>query len=151
MAIKKFVDAGVSCGVNIDPILPLITDSQEEIELILESCISAGVKHVFGAILRLRDDIWQRMTTILKSLDMKIGIDEYRRIYQFSEPLKTGFNIAANQLYSDTVMHSLEQNVSKRGMFNHFPDHVKSRRIAREFANNTNGASSGQLTLSRYM
>ena len=151
MAIRKFVDAGVCCGVNIDPILPLLTDSEEEIELILESCISAGVTYVFGAILRLRDDIWQRMTTILKSLDVKGGIDEYRRIYQFSEPLKTGFNITANQLYSDTVMHNLEQMVSKRGLFNHFPDHMKSRRISRGFANNTNGASSCQHTLLRYM
>jgi DNA repair photolyase len=151
MAIRKFVDAGVCCGVNIDPILPLLTDSEEEIELILESCISAGVTYVFGAILRLRDDIWQRMTTILKSLDVKGGIDEYRRIYQFSEPLKTGFNITANQLYSDTVMHNLEQKVSKRALFNHFPDHMKSRRISRGFANNTNGTSSCQHTLLRYM
>ena len=54
--IKKFIDAGVCCGVNIDPILPLITDSKEEIELILDSCVRAGIKHVFGAVLRLRDD-----------------------------------------------------------------------------------------------
>jgi DNA repair photolyase len=149
--IKKFVDAGVCCGVNIDPILPFITDSEEEIELILESCSSAGVKYIFGAILRLRDDIWQRMTTILKSLDMKGGIDEYRKIYQFSEPIKTGFNIAANQVYSDTVMHNLEQKITKRGLFTNFPDHMKSRPIPGRFANNTNRAGSGQLTLLRYM
>src|SRR5919197_789576 len=32
--IDKFIDDDVRCGVNIDPILPLITDSQEEIEAI---------------------------------------------------------------------------------------------------------------------
>ena len=35
--MKKFIDADVCCGVNIDPILPFITDSKEEIELILDS------------------------------------------------------------------------------------------------------------------
>jgi len=149
--IKKFVDAGVCCGVNIDPILPLITDSKEEIELILDSCVRSGVKYVFGAILRIRDDIWQRMSTILESLDVKGGIDEYRRIYQFAEPLKTGFNLAANQFYSNTVMQNLEQKILERGMFLCFPDYMKSRRIERRFVSNANGASSGQLTLMKYM
>ena len=91
--IKKFIDAGVCCGVNIDPILPLITDSKEEIEIILDNCVRTEIKYVFGAILRLRDDIWQRMRTILKSLDLKVGIDEYQRIYQFTEPIKMGYNL----------------------------------------------------------
>lgn len=41
----------------IDPILPLITDSKEEIEIILDSCVRTEIKYVFGAILRLRDDL----------------------------------------------------------------------------------------------
>lgn len=72
--IKKFVDAGVCCGVNVDPILPLITDSKEELDLILDSCNKSGVKYVFGAVLRLRDDIWQKMITILMSLGIEHGV-----------------------------------------------------------------------------
>jgi DNA repair photolyase len=147
--IKKFVDAGVCCGVNIDPILPLITDSEEEIESILDSCVRSGVKHVFGAILRIRDDIWQRMSTILELLDVKNGIDEYRRIYQFTEPLKTGFNLATNQLYSKTTMQNLEQKILERGMLPYFPEYMKSRRIERRFL--SNGARSEQLTLMKYI
>jgi DNA repair photolyase len=36
--IKEFTDSGICCGVNIDPIIPLITDSQDQIEKILDSC-----------------------------------------------------------------------------------------------------------------
>jgi DNA repair photolyase len=41
--IKKFAAAGVRCGVNIDPILPLITDSQDHVQEIVDSCYDAGV------------------------------------------------------------------------------------------------------------
>jgi DNA repair photolyase len=149
--IKKFIDAGVCCGVNIDPILPLITDSKEEIELILDSCVRAEVKYVFGAVLRLRDDIWQRMRTILKSLDLKVGIDEYKRIYQFTEPIKTGYNLATNQVYSKKVMHDLEEKILERGMLPCFPDHIKTKAIERRFVSGGNGARSQQLTLLKYL
>ena len=149
--IKKFIDAGVCCGVNIDPILPLITDSKEEIELILDSCVRAGIKHVFGAVLRLRDDIWQRMRTILKSLDLKVGIDEYQKIYQFTEPLKMGYNLAANQVYSGEVMHDLQEKILERGMFHCFPDYMKTKAIERRFVSGNNGAHSQQLTLLKYL
>ena len=149
--IKKFIDAGVCCGVNIDPILPLITDSKEEIELILDSCIRAGIKYVFGAVLRLRDDIWQRMRTILKSLDLEVGIDEYQRIYQFTEPLKTGYNLAANHVYSGEVMHDLQEKILQKGMFYCFPDHMKTKAIERRFVSGNNGAHSQQLTLLKYL
>jgi hypothetical protein len=109
----------------------------------------SGVKHVFGAILRIRDDIWQRMSTILELLDVKNGIDEYRRIYQFTEPLKTGFNLATNQLYSKTTMQNLEQKILERGMLPYFPEYMKSRRIERRFL--SNGARSEQLTLMKYI
>lgn len=151
--IKRFADAGVCCGVNIDPILPLITDSEEEIELILDICVRSGVKYVFGAILRIRDDIWHRMNTILKSLDIKNGIDEYeKRIYRFTEPLKPGYNLGANESYSNKVMQNLKQKVLERGMFLDFPDYMRSRLIKGRFARSTMDAGSGQqLTLMKYM
>ena len=66
--IRKFTGSGIRCGVNIDPILPLITDSEEDIESIVDSCNRSGVDYVFGAFLRLRADIWERMQIILKLL-----------------------------------------------------------------------------------
>lgn len=45
-AIRKFVDAGVCCAVNIDPILPLITDSGAHLDKIIAGCSNNGVRHV---------------------------------------------------------------------------------------------------------
>ena len=55
------------------------------------------------------------MRTILKSLDLKVGMDEYKRIYQFTEPIKMGYNLAANQVYSKEVMRDLEEKILERG------------------------------------
>ena len=111
--ISKFVDAGVQCGINIDPIVPLITDSEEEIDLILDSCERSGVKYVFGALLRLRADIWERMRIILKLLGLNNGIEDYKKkIYEFTEPLKPRYNIMANEYYSRKLLQSLEEKVT---------------------------------------
>jgi DNA repair photolyase len=148
--IKKFVDSGVCCGVNIDPILPLITDSEEDIELILDNCASSGVKYVFGAILRIREDIWQRMITILRLLGKENGIDEYKReIYQFTEPIKEGYNLNPRESYSNEVLHNLERKIQKRGMYLDFPDYMTARRIE-PISVNSNGLGQ-QLTLMKYM
>ena len=128
--IRKFTDAGINCGVNIDPILPLITDSEEEIDAILDNCNRSGVSYVFGALLRLRADIWERMQMILKLLDVNDGIEVYKkRIYQFTEPLKASYNITANESYSNKVLQNLENKVLEKGMSFDFPDFIGDRRI----------------------
>ena len=152
--IKRFVDAGVCCGVNVDPILPLITDSKEELESILDNCNKSGVKYVFGAVLRLRDDIWQRMITIFMSLGMEHGVYEYeRRIYQFTKPLKPGYYVNANDYYSTNVLQDLKQRVSERGMIFDFPVYIRIRQFKGSHARNViHRAGPGQqLTLMKYM
>jgi DNA repair photolyase len=147
--IRKFTDAGVPCGVNIDPILPLITDSEDEIEAILDNCDEADVKYTFGAILRLRADIWERVQVILRLLDLRSGIDDYmKRIYQFTQPIKHGYNLSANKIFSDTLLKNLQNKVEKRGMRFKFPDIIK----AKQFKPGTYSTCStgGQLSLTSY-
>ena len=45
-ALKAFRDAGVPTIVWLDPILPFLNDTRENIEGILDACIDAGVKGV---------------------------------------------------------------------------------------------------------
>jgi len=151
--IEKFVDIGIRCGVNIDPILPLITDSENNINKILDSCSKAGINYVFGAVLRLRSDIWERIKLILKLLNIKNGINEYKRsIYQFMEPLKPGYNIAANEIYSHKVLQSLEQKVLEKGMIFDFPYLIGRRPIKGNASHNNNNNNVGQqLTIMSYM
>jgi DNA repair photolyase len=127
--IKRFADSGVLCAVNIDPILPLITDSQSHTQEIINSSQRAGVRHVFGALLRLRSDIWERVKIILKLLDIKDGVDKYKNsIYQFREPSKPWYNVAANKSYQTKVLQNLKEKVLQKGMVFDFPDLIGTRR-----------------------
>ncbi|HET7148998.1 MAG TPA: radical SAM protein [Candidatus Nitrosopolaris sp.] len=128
--IKKFADAGVCCGVNIDPILPSLTDSQSHLQEIIDSCHDSGVRHVIGALLRLRSDIWERVKLILKLFHNEIGIEEYKNaIYQFKEPLKPWFNVGVNKSYETSVLQRLKEKVLEKGMTFDFPDLIRSRRL----------------------
>ena len=152
-AIRKFTGAGIRCGVNIDPILPLITDSEEDIESIVDSCNRSGVGYVFGAFLRLRADIWERMQIILKLLDIDDGLDVYRkRIYKFTEPLKPWSNIAVNSFYSSKVLQHLKGKVLEKGMLFDFPEFIEERHIKTSKDNHhTVNDTKRQVTLARYM
>ena len=71
--IEKFTKSEIQCVVNIDPILPLITDSKYDLEKILDTAVSSGVKFISGAIVRLRSDIWERLKSILERLKISDG------------------------------------------------------------------------------
>ena len=135
-AIKKFTDAGVCCGVNVDPIMPLITDTDEELEAVVNSCKQAGLQHVFGAMLRLRTDIWERMKLALRLLEIPGGIEKYRQIYNFEEPLDAKY-VAADRRYAEKVIGGLEERVRSCGMSCGYPDHLGPRRIDRSHLGQT--------------
>jgi DNA repair photolyase len=128
--IEKFANAGVPCGVNVDPIMPLVTDSESEIGVVVDACRRAGARHVFGAMLRLRTDIWERMKAALALLGVENGVDRYKKIYGFEEPL-VGNYVACDKDYSKKVTDRLEEMVRANGMICDFPDHVGPREIDR--------------------
>lgn len=128
--IKKFADAGVCCGVNMDPIIPLVTDSDEELEAVVKACSEAGLRNVFGAMLRLRTDIWERMKIALRLLEIPDGIERYRQIYRFQGPLDASY-VSADRWYADQVINRLASLVKSYGMSCEFPDYLGPRRIDR--------------------
>jgi len=147
--IKRFSDAGIQCAVNIDPIIPLITDSMNDIESILDNCLKSGVRYVFGATLRLRADIWERMKIIFKMLnkEVEVGIEEYKRLFNFNEPLNKGYNLAVDKVYSNTILKNLNERVIRRKMYFDFPHLIGSGCIKINKSNN----NSKQLTLMNFI
>lgn len=128
--IKRFTDAGICCGVNVDPIMPLVTDSEEDLEAIVKACSKAGLRHVFGAMLRIRTDIWERMKIVLRLLEIQDGVQRYMQIYRFQEPLNASY-VSAGRWYADRVISQLESLVKSYGMSCEFPDYMCSRRLDR--------------------
>jgi DNA repair photolyase len=140
--VKKFSDAGVCCGVNIDPIMPLITDSDQEIEAIVRTCRDSGLRHVFGALLRLREDIWQRVKLVLRLLETPDGIDRYKEIYGIDERFDSSY-IRANSIYEKKVTSRLKRIANNHKMITHFPEYMGPRRI--------DTSCLGQTTLQSYL
>ena len=141
--IKKFADAGLCCGVNIDPIIPLVTDNEQELDCLVSTCREAGVRHVFGAPLRLRTDIWERMKLVLRLLEFSDGTERYKKeIYGFEEPLGSSY-VAADKRYVDKIIGRLESMIKGNGMTCDFPDHMDARRIDK--------SSLGQTTLQSFL
>src|SRR6185503_13619825 len=85
--IRKFTEAGICCVVNIDPIIPLITDTEEELGATIEGCKGAGLKHVFGAVMRLRSDIWERMNVVFQLVNIPDAVAVYKEIFRYEEQL----------------------------------------------------------------
>jgi DNA repair photolyase len=114
--IEKFCKSGIKCVVNIDPILPLITDSKEDITNIIDSANDIGVKYVSGAILRLRYDIWERMKYILHILNIENSINFYENIFKFRDPINFKKNLNAEREYTESIMMFLENELEKRNI-----------------------------------
>jgi DNA repair photolyase len=134
--IKKFTDAGVPCGVNVDPIMPLVTDTNEELDAVVDCCKEAGVKYVFGAMLRMREDIWDRMKLALRLLGVSDGERRYREIYEIKEPL-AGPYVACNKEYAKRVIDRLYEKIASRGLCPDFPDHLRPQDIDRSCTGQT--------------
>lgn len=114
--IEKFCKSGIKCVVNIDPILPLITDSKEDIANIIDTANDIGVKYVSGAILRLRYDIWERMKYILHIFNIDNSINFYEKIFKFKDPINFKKNLNAEREYTESIMMFLENELEKRNI-----------------------------------
>jgi len=114
--IEKFCKSGIKCVVNIDPILPLITDSKEDIANIIDSANDIGVKYVSSAILRLRYDIWERMKYILHILNIDNSINFYEKIFKFKDPINFKKNLNAEREYTESIMMFLVNELEKRNI-----------------------------------
>ena len=141
--IKKFAEAGLCCGVNIDPIMPLITDNEQDLEGLVRACREAGVRHVFGEPLRLRTDIWQRMKLVLRLLEVPDGIKHYKEIYGFEEPLGSSY-IRVDTRYINKIMGKLESMIKSNGLISDFPDYLGPQKIYKS-------TSLGQTTLQSFL
>ncbi|HJS63598.1 MAG TPA: radical SAM protein [Nitrososphaeraceae archaeon] len=120
--IEKFTKSEIQCVVNIDPILPLITDSKSDLEKILDTAVTSGVKFISGAILRLRSDIWERLKSMLDLLKMPDAKKQYEQIYNIQEPIKGKNSFNAENKYSNRILNMLMKESDKRDLKYGFPN-----------------------------
>jgi DNA repair photolyase len=56
-AVRRLNDAGVPCGVLIAPILPGISDGEEQLEAVVGACVEAGAVSISSVALHLRPGV----------------------------------------------------------------------------------------------
>jgi DNA repair photolyase len=56
-AVRRLNEAGIPCGVLVAPILPGLSDREEQIREVIEACVAAGAKSVTAVPLHLRGPV----------------------------------------------------------------------------------------------
>lgn len=106
-ALMQFHSAGVPTVVWLSPILPFLNDSRENIQILLEACIQAGVKGIicFGMGLTLRegnrDYFYQQLDRHFPGLK-----EEYIRFYGNSYEVNSPRNRELMKLFHETCEKS---------------------------------------------
>ncbi len=78
--LRRFADASVPTSVLVAPILPFLTDDEDQLESLLRACSDAGVRSVAGIVLHIRPGIrehfWPWLREALPDL-----YPPYQRLY----------------------------------------------------------------------
>lgn len=125
--IKKFSMSGVQCVINIDPIIPFITDSKYNFEQILNNAVTSEVRFISSAILRLRADIWQRVQMILHTLNKGDIQKEYEQIYNINDFTITKNSLIADHQYCYKVLNLVKNECKKRYLRYEFPKLINEK------------------------
>jgi DNA repair photolyase len=66
-ALRRLSEAGISCGVLVAPLLPGLSDGDDQIAEVVEACAQAGAAAIHGVALHLRGPMREHYTTWLES------------------------------------------------------------------------------------
>ena len=79
-ALAKLTEAGIPCGVLVAPILPGISDSEEQLREVIEACKKAGAQFITGIPLHLRPGVKEHYFSFLQEQYPHL-LRPYRRLY----------------------------------------------------------------------
>jgi DNA repair photolyase len=80
-AVKRLNDAGVSCGVLVAPILPGLSDRDEQLAEVVQACVEAGAVSISPVALHLRPGVKEHFLGQLDGTHPALAA-EYRRRYR---------------------------------------------------------------------
>jgi DNA repair photolyase len=132
--MRRLVEAGVSCGVFLAPILPGITDSAESIEAVVESARKHGASHVWASPLRL--------APLVKEHYLGFVADVYPDLVPRYERAYSGTNAPAN--YQTAIQARLDRILARHG---YDQDSMREGRSAPARATRTDPEGPLQLSL----
>lgn len=113
-AMSEAAARRIVTGVNVDPIIPGVTDDSADLKALVHACVAHGVRYFSGGLLRLREDIWPRIRGLLRALGRENTIQYIERLY-FATPQRSGPYFEAPPDYQRKVLHELQATVQSGG------------------------------------
>ncbi len=80
-AVRRLNEAGVPCGVLIAPILPGLSDREDQLEEVVQACVDAGAISISSVALHLRPGVREHFMSQLATTHPQL-LDEYQRRYR---------------------------------------------------------------------
>jgi DNA repair photolyase len=102
-AVRRLNDAGVACGVLIAPILPGLSDREDQLEAVVQACVDAGAVSISPVALHLRPGVREHFLGQLARSHPQL-VDEYQRRYR-----RAYLPAAESQALSDRVRRLAER------------------------------------------
>jgi DNA repair photolyase len=102
-AVRRLNDAGVPCGVLIAPILPGLSDRDDQLEEVVQACVDAGAISISSVVLHLRPGVRDHFMGELARTHPHL-VAEYERRYR-----RAYLPAAEQQAVSDKVRRMVER------------------------------------------
>jgi len=80
-AVRRLNEAGVPCGVLIAPILPGLSDGDDQLAAVVQACVEAGAVSISSVALHLRPGVREHFMAQLASTRPEL-VAEYERRYR---------------------------------------------------------------------
>ena len=78
-AVARLNEAGVECGVLVAPVLPGISDGEEQLEAVVKACVEAGARSITPLLLHLRPGVREQYMGWLAEARPDLVADYQRR------------------------------------------------------------------------
>ncbi len=108
-AVRRLNDAGVPCGVLIAPILPGLSDRDDQLEEVVQACVDAGAVTISSVALHLRPGVREHFLARLATTHPDLAA-EYQRRYRGAYLPKV-----EQQALSDRVRRMVERARGRSG------------------------------------
>jgi len=114
-AIEELKDAGVKVPVKIQPILPFLTDDEDELRELVDAVADAGAVHVTSMVLKVSDTVWSNMRSIFERKFPDL-LPKYEDLYfKRGEEDLSGYRRAPAN-YRRRVLEIVADQCKKRGL-----------------------------------
>ena len=111
-ALERFSSEGIQTAFRIDPILPYIDDSPEDLEAVIAACAERGASHFTTSILKLRKEIWARIEAFLQDHGDSNLLKKYRDLY-YNPSYKRGSYYYPKTEYRKSLLTLLQKLANK--------------------------------------